>query len=127
MSKQKSYITAILAAIWSAPFSWSEAEEPIEYNRDVRQILADNCFACHGVDSASRKADLRLDQRDIAVEFGAIVPGSIDESTLIERIETDDPELQMPPVETKKNLTSAQKELLKKWIAAAPSTKLIGR
>src|SRR5262245_29854929 len=47
----------------------------LEYNRDVRPILADNCFKCHGPDSASRKAELRLDQRDVAIAKEAIVPG----------------------------------------------------
>jgi hypothetical protein len=54
------------------------AEDRLEYNRDVRPILADKCFACHGPDSASRKADLRLDQRDAAVTAGALVPGKPD-------------------------------------------------
>src|SRR5437870_4062212 len=57
-----------------------------EYNRDVRPILAENCFACHGPDSASRKAGLRLDKRDEAIKAGAIVPGQPDRSELIARI-----------------------------------------
>src|SRR5262247_2197528 len=54
----------------------------IEYNRDIRPILAENCFACHGPDSAARKANLRLDKRDMAVEAGIIKPGKPDESEL---------------------------------------------
>ncbi len=92
------------------------ADESLEYNRDIRPILADNCFACHGADSAARQADLRLDQRDVAMEFGAIFPGKPDESELITRIFEDDPEFVMPPRETKKSLTERQKELLKRWI-----------
>ncbi len=91
-------------------------EEALEYNRDIRPILAENCFACHGADSASRKADLRLDQSEAAVDFGAIVPGKPEESELIARILTDDPDLIMPPLETTKKLTSQQKEVLKRWI-----------
>ena len=56
------------------------AEDQLQYNRDVRPILADTCFKCHGPDSASRKADLRLDQRDMSMDMGAIVPGEPDDS-----------------------------------------------
>jgi hypothetical protein len=96
----------------------ARADEPLEYNRDIRPILADNCFACHGADSAARKADLRLDQRDAAIEYGAIAEGKPEESALVDRIFADDPEAVMPPPETKKKLTAAQKEKLKQWIAA---------
>ncbi len=89
----------------------------LQYNRDIRPILLDNCFACHGPDSAARKADLRLDRRDASMDMGAVVPGEPDNSTLVERIFSDDPEMVMPPPSTKKALTAAQKETLKKWIA----------
>ncbi len=92
------------------------AEEPIAYNRDIRPILADNCFACHGPDSASRKADLRLDQREAALGAMAIVPGKPEESALIERILSEDPEMVMPPPATKKQLSAEQKALLSRWI-----------
>ena len=61
----------------------------LEYNRDVRPILAENCFACHGPDSAARKADLRLDRREAAIESGAITPGDPEASELIARINAD--------------------------------------
>ncbi|MCA9154599.1 MAG: DUF1549 domain-containing protein, partial [Planctomycetales bacterium] len=104
-------------------FSWScggfmRADDGLEYNRDVRPILAEYCFACHGPDSAARKADLRLDQREAAIDFGAIVPGKPDESEVVARLFTDDADLVMPPRETKKSLSPAQKELLKRWVAA---------
>jgi mono/diheme cytochrome c family protein len=89
----------------------------LEYNRDVRPILAENCFACHGPDSAARKADLRLDQRDMAMEGGAIVPGKPDDSPLVERIYSTSKSEVMPPQKTKKSLTDAQKAVLKQWIA----------
>jgi hypothetical protein len=88
----------------------------IEFNRDVRPILLDACFACHGPDSASRQADLRLDQRDIAVEMAAITPGDPDASEMIRRILSEDEAERMPPPETKKTLTAAQKELLVRWV-----------
>ena len=56
------------------------AQTRVEYNRDIRPILAENCFSCHGPDSASRKAGLRLDQRDDAIKMGAITPGKLKES-----------------------------------------------
>ena len=89
----------------------------LEYNRDVRPILAENCFACHGPDSAARKADLRLDQRDAAIKAEAIAPGKPDESALIARINSADKSEMMPPHKTNKTLTAAQKETLKQWIA----------
>ena len=98
--------------------SHARAVEPLQYNRDIRPILAENCFACHGADSAARKADLRLDQRNAAIEMGAITVGAPDESELIARIFADDADFVMPPLESKKKLTDTQKETLKKWIAA---------
>ncbi len=94
------------------------AADDISFNRDIRPILVENCFSCHGADSAGRKADLRLDQRDAAVEFGAIVPGDPDSSVILDRICSDDPDEVMPPPSTKKALTAAQRDLLSRWIAA---------
>jgi hypothetical protein len=88
----------------------------VSFNRDIRSILVENCFSCHGADSAGRKADLRLDQRDDAIESGALVPGDPDSSVMLDRIFSDDPEEVMPPPEMKKSLTAAQKELLVRWI-----------
>src|SRR2546422_3039637 len=85
------------------------AQTKIEYNRDVRPILAENCFACHGPDSAARKAGLRLDQREDAIKIGAITPGKLKDSALVERITSDDPKQVMPPPKSHKKLTAAQK------------------
>src|SRR6476660_9655255 len=95
----------------------ASAADNLQYNRDIRPILAENCFACHGPDSASRKADLRLDKREIAIEHGAIVPEKPAESGVVERIASSDPDEAMPPPASKKKLTAAQKETLKRWIA----------
>jgi hypothetical protein len=89
-----------------------------QYNRDIRPILAENCFACHGPDSASRKAGLRLDQREAAVAAKAIIPGKPDQSLLIQRVFHTDLAEVMPPPKTHKKLTPAQKETLKRWIAS---------
>ena len=75
----------------------SAAADKLQYNRDIRPILAENCFACHGPDSAARKAGLRIDQRAAAIEGGALEPGEPDQSTLWERVLTSDPEKVMPP------------------------------
>ncbi len=93
------------------------ADEPLKYNRDIRPILAENCFACHGADSAARKADLRLDQHETAVEMEAIVPGKPEQSELLARLMSDDHDLLMPPAETKKKLTTVEIETLRRWIA----------
>ena len=88
------------------------------FNRDIRPILSDKCFKCHGPDSAARKADLRLDIRDVAVKVEAIVPGKPDDSLLVERVFSDDPQQVMPPAGSRKSLTADEKKILRNWIAA---------
>src|SRR5262245_7711848 len=92
------------------------ADSTIEFNRDIRPILSAACLSCHGPDSAARQADLRLDKREVAVERAAIVPGDPDKSEMIRRILSTDADEQMPPAESKKTLTDAQKQLLVRWI-----------
>lgn len=96
--------------------SRGQAADKLEYNRTIRPILAEACFACHGSDSASRKADLRLDQREQVVKSGAIIPGDAAASEMIRRIISTDPSEQMPPPASKKTLTKAQIDLLQKWV-----------
>jgi mono/diheme cytochrome c family protein len=101
----------------------SPSAEEIRYNRDIRPILTENCFACHGPDSAARKADLRLDSFEAATAARkdgqpAIVPGKPDESGAILRVLTPDEDDVMPPTKTKKTLGSAEKELLRRWVMA---------
>src|SRR5262245_2675291 len=105
-----------LGAVWLAFSPTAIAAERLLYNRDIRPILAENCFACHGPDSAARKSDLRLDKRDGAVDYGAIAPGKPEGSLVIERIFAAGADEVMPPPATKKKLTDAQKETLKRWI-----------
>ncbi|MFM2143547.1 MAG: hypothetical protein RLZZ476_2091, partial [Verrucomicrobiota bacterium] len=87
----------------------------IEFNRDVRPILSDNCFYCHGNDPKHREADLRLDLRDEAVKAEAFIPGNGAKSELVSRILTDDEDDLMPPPDSHKKLTERQKAILKKW------------
>ena len=92
--------------------------ETISFNRHIRPILSDKCFACHGPDAAARKADLRLDQAPaVGVQHTAIVAGDPVASELVKRILTDNPDDQMPPPDQEKQLTAEQKELLSAWIA----------
>src|SRR6266536_3402006 len=96
-------------------FAASAATNEIQFNRDIRPILSENCSACHGHDKNQRKAKLRLDIREVAIEREAIVPGKPEQSKLVEHIFSTDPDEIMPPPKTHKTLTQAQKELLKNW------------
>ena len=97
--------------------------DTIAYNRDVRPLLSDRCFACHGPDQASRKAGLRLDQAEAAYAEArkphtfAIVPGKPEQSLLISRIFSQDPEELMPPAKSHLSLTAEEKSILRRWIA----------
>src|SRR5690349_7231382 len=93
------------------------ADQPIEFNRDVRPILSDNCFLCHGPDKNTRKAKLRLDIREESLAKKAFEPGKPDASELVKRIFTTEEEDLMPPSESHKKLSPAQKDTLKRWIA----------
>jgi mono/diheme cytochrome c family protein len=101
----------------------------VQYNRDVRPILTENCFACHGPDSASRKGGLRLDHFDDAIASRkgspAIVPGKPDASEMIHRITAPDPDDIMPPTKTEKKLTPKQKDILRQWIASGAKYQLL--
>src|SRR5688572_9530444 len=106
----------------AAPKPQAGGAKAIDFSRDIRPILSDNCFACHGPDDKERKAKLRLDQHEDALKPAksgdyAIVPGDTKKSTLVERITTEDEDDVMPPPKTKKKLSPQQKELLTRWIA----------
>src|SRR5579862_4595657 len=92
----------------------------VSFNRDIRPILSEHCFACHGLDAKQRKADLRLDLAESAQAERdgsfAIKPGDLHKSDLWQRINSTDPNEVMPPPATKKTLTAAQKETIRKWI-----------
>ena len=94
------------------------AETAIRFNRDIRPILSENCYACHGPDNKARQAGLRLDRRDEALAAGAIKPGDLAASKLVQRIRSTDQVKTMPPVYSDKKLTDKQKNLLARWIEA---------
>jgi hypothetical protein len=110
----------LLVALGTASFAATVGAKPpakISYNRDIRPILSDNCFFCHGPDQNKRKAKLRLDVREEALAKEAFVPGKPDDSELVRRIFTTDTDDVMPPPDSHKHLTPEQKELLRRWIA----------
>lgn len=97
------------------------ADRPLDFARDVRPILAAKCFACHGPDEEAREADLRLDTLEGATadlgDYRAVVPGKPDESELVRRIESDDPDEVMPPPDSKLTMTDRERRVLRDWIA----------
>jgi hypothetical protein len=111
---------ALVLGLWALVVGSVSARPPekFTYNRDIRPILSDNCFYCHGPDPNKRKGKLRLDVREEAIAKRAIVPGKPSESELVRRIFTVNPDDLMPPPESHKTLAAAQKDLLRRWIAA---------
>src|SRR5205814_1968799 len=87
-----------------------------DFRFEVRPILSKNCFSCHGPDEAHRQADLRLDERTAAIETGAIVPGNAEESEVVRRMTSQDPEERMPPVKSGRKLTGAEIVAIRAWI-----------
>jgi hypothetical protein len=96
--------------------SFAAAEEKISFAREILPILSDKCFYCHGPDKQHQKADLRLDIRAEAIAAGAIDPAHPDKSEILSRIFSDDEEEVMPPPEAHRELSDAQKSLIKNWI-----------
>ena len=106
----------VLSALFLLPVVARAAEPVVDYSRDIKPILADKCYACHGPDEPKRKAKLRLDDRAVAVKI-AIVPGSADDSPLFQRVSSPDAKDMMPPPASKKpRLTDAQVRTIKAWI-----------
>ena len=104
---------AVLAALASGARAGAP---PLDFNRDIRPILSENCFYCHGQDGNKREADLRLDEREAAIHAGAIVPGDPGASVLLERIHSTDADVVMPPPNSNRRLSEDQKQLLDRWI-----------
>lgn len=105
----------LLLALTLGLTSQSSAADPVRFDRDVRPILSDKCFHCHGPDENDRQADLRLDLEEAAKEY-SIVAGNSAESELIRRIKSDDPDECMPPADSNKSLTAAEIAILEDWV-----------
>jgi len=123
-SLQQQVASLVLACLLCGlPLATSSIAGEIEYNRDVRPILADKCFVCHGPDQGTREAELRLDTSEGAFaalssdeKRFAIKPGNAQQSEVLLRITSSDPDMRMPPAGSNLNLTPHQIEVIRKWI-----------
>ncbi len=125
MLKPTFYLTApclLSLSLLSLPQPVAWADDAVDFNRDVRPILAAHCFKCHGPDEGTREADLRVDTFAAATAdrggYAAIVPSQPADSELLQRVLSDDPDLRMPPPDEAAALTAAQVETLTRWIEA---------
>src|SRR5687767_9426712 len=110
--------TLPLPLLWAA----EAGSRPVDFQREIRPILSQNCFLCHGPDENERKAGLRLDIREEALKPAksgakAIVPKQPEQSELLKRIAHSDPDELMPPAKSGKKLTASEIDLLRRWIA----------
>src|SRR5947209_14412080 len=123
MPRRHSPRAAVLAAavaLWlaAAPAPAAPpAPAKVDYNFQVRPLLADRCFVCHGPDEKKRKAKLRLDDPAVAFARRAFVPGKPEESAAIQRITADDPAEHMPPPKSNLSLSRDEIDLLRRWVA----------
>jgi hypothetical protein len=123
MLRSRLWLFALATFFFVPPAPLAAEEKSIDFNREIRPILSENCYACHGPDANERQAGLRLDRRDAALaelESGAhaIVPGDVEKSTLVARISAADSSERMPPEDSDKKLTAEQIQKLTQWIAA---------
>jgi hypothetical protein len=115
-------LASAVCVAWNAPRQSAAAVQDVQFNRDIRPLLSDRCFYCHGPDEKNRKAGLRLDTFEGATKdrggYRAIAPGKPDESELLKRVTAHDPGEVMPPPRAKKTaVTPAEASLLRRWIA----------
>ena len=116
---RSAWITFALGLLF---YSAVAADGPVRFNRDIRPIMSDTCFRCHGPDQRARMAGLRLDIRDEALRktksgVTPIVPGAPGESAIVERVFASNSAKIMPPQYAHKELTAAQKETIRRWVA----------
>jgi len=110
---RSSFAFAMHCWLWSAG---AHGDEPLDFNRDIRPILSENCFYCHGQDKNKREGNLRLDDREAAVSAGAIIPNDVMASEMVQRIHSTDAETLMPPPNSNRRLSDEQKKMLSRWI-----------
>ena len=124
-------LVCLCVAMLGLPLTFAEhhetAQAPVDYNLDIRPILSNNCYACHGPDEKSRQAGLRLDTKTGAFSepsgYPIITPGKPEESELYNRIISEDENYQMPPADFNKTLTPEQIEKIKRWISEGATWK----
>ncbi|MFM7056963.1 MAG: PSD1 and planctomycete cytochrome C domain-containing protein [Planctomycetota bacterium] len=109
--------TLVTTGAIHAPYAHSQQSPSVDFQRQIRPILSNHCFPCHGADETSRQADLRLDIQQAAMR-SAILPGKATDSPLMQRITATDPDVIMPPPDSGKPLTTDQIQLLRAWINA---------
>ncbi len=117
----RSIVIVAVFVFFAASNAAADEAKPVDFNREIRQVLSNKCYACHGPDDGERQAGLRLDLRESALAeldsgYQAIVPGKPDESALLYRITTDDADEWMPPAETGKKLSPREIDLLTEWV-----------
>ncbi|HMO65960.1 MAG TPA: hypothetical protein PKE47_12190, partial [Verrucomicrobiota bacterium] len=122
MTAPRLFSLCLSGLLATAPAARAAAPDQVEFNRDIRVLLSDNCLACHGPDAGTRKARLRLDTKEglfgeTRREGPVVKPGDPAGSALWKRIVDDDPEAVMPPPDSHKQLTPEQRELFRRWIA----------
>lgn len=111
----RGFVLLIITLVTFSADRLARADDELSFNRDIRPILSDTCFFCHGPDAEHREADLRLDIEEFAKQ-DAIEPGNASTSELISRITSSDPDELMPPPESGKHLNQKQIDLLKRWV-----------
>ena len=114
-------VACAIACCSCATMCPAQTNPPVDFARDIRPILSDKCFACHGPDSEHREGGFRLDVKQSAMSEAdsgerAIVPGDVAASELVRRIISDDESERMPPGETNKKITAEERELIVRWI-----------
>ncbi|MCI0626113.1 MAG: hypothetical protein L0387_31470 [Acidobacteria bacterium] len=120
---------SLVPLLWALAFAASQLAtvaqttqpaKPVDFNRDIRPILSDTCFTCHGPDEQAQQAGLRLDTKEGAFAdrggYQVIVPGKASQSRLFQRISAKEEALRMPPPTAERKLTESQIELLRRWI-----------
>jgi hypothetical protein len=114
------YDLAVVLSFWLCALAPSVQAAPLDFNRDVKPILSDQCFHCHGPDSEARQAELRLDIREGLFrkkkDVTVIVPGQPEASELVRRIDSDNPDEKMPPPDSHRQLSVAQRDVLRRWV-----------
>lgn len=115
MKTRTAILIACVSGLAAARAAIAETRPPVSYGRDIRPILSDKCFRCHGPDAEARQADLRLDTRE-GLTSKVLVPGKPDKSKIVTRILSEDDDVRMPPPDSNLSLSAEQKELLRRWI-----------
>src|SRR5436190_13997920 len=118
---QRGVFATVAASLGAGVLSSASAAAKGQFNRDIRPILSDNCFSCHGIDAKKREAKLRLDTAGGLLEKGEsgaipVVAGDLAKSEVWLRVNSDDKDEVMPPPKAHKTLTAAQKDTIKRWI-----------